>query len=183
MRGNASTATEFINRSMRANLEERRAWSIPITSAPFAFTPRIPTSFMSPRSAISGDRTKSAASTAPPMAEDLEASLYQRQRGRRGGSFFDPSQPSRHLRRLSGRSAGSPGGSTAAAPAAALWKSTDGGDTWTDLSHAIGLPEGVLGRIGVTVSPANPERVWALVEAADGGAVPLRRRRRRTGPR
>jgi photosystem II stability/assembly factor-like uncharacterized protein len=50
-----------------------------------------------------------------------------------------------------------------------LFKSTDGGDTWTDISHAPGLPHTVLGRIGVTVSPANPERVWALVEAAEGG--------------
>jgi photosystem II stability/assembly factor-like uncharacterized protein len=54
-------------------------------------------------------------------------------------------------------------------PASGLWKSTDGGDTWTDLSRASGLPRGVLGRIGVTVSPANPDRVWAIVEAADGG--------------
>jgi photosystem II stability/assembly factor-like uncharacterized protein len=54
-------------------------------------------------------------------------------------------------------------------PGSGLFKSTDGGDTWTDISHAPGLPKTVLGRIGVTVSPANPERVWALVEAAEGG--------------
>ncbi|HUA63720.1 MAG TPA: glycosyl hydrolase, partial [Verrucomicrobiae bacterium] len=36
-------------------------------------------------------------------------------------------------------------------------------------SHAPGMPRGVEGRIGVTVSPVNPERVWAIVEASDGG--------------
>ena len=54
-------------------------------------------------------------------------------------------------------------------PGSGLWKTTDGGDTWTDLSHATGLPKGVEGRIGVTVSPVNPDRVWAIVEAGDGG--------------
>lgn len=49
----------------------------------------------------------------------------------------------------------------------ALYKSTDGGDTWLKLSG--GLPQGVVGKIGVAVSPANPNRVWALVEANDGG--------------
>ncbi|HSP07786.1 MAG TPA: glycosyl hydrolase, partial [Acidobacteriota bacterium] len=49
----------------------------------------------------------------------------------------------------------------------ALYKSTDGGDTWNKLSG--GLPQGVVGKIGVAVSPANPNRVWALVEADDGG--------------
>jgi photosystem II stability/assembly factor-like uncharacterized protein len=46
-----------------------------------------------------------------------------------------------------------------------LYKTTDGGDTWTKLKG--GLPEGVVGKIGVSVSPANPERVWAIVEAPD----------------
>jgi photosystem II stability/assembly factor-like uncharacterized protein len=54
-------------------------------------------------------------------------------------------------------------------PGSGLFKSTDGGDNWTEISHAPGLPRGVLGRIGVTISPVNPERVWALVEATDGG--------------
>lgn len=48
-----------------------------------------------------------------------------------------------------------------------LYRSTDGGDTWEELSE--GLPEGMTGRIGVTVSAANPDRVWALIEAEDGG--------------
>ena len=48
-------------------------------------------------------------------------------------------------------------------------KSTDGGDTWTDITKNQGLPKGVLGRIGVTVSRRNPERVWAIIEAEEGG--------------
>jgi len=48
-----------------------------------------------------------------------------------------------------------------------LYRSTDGGDHWEKLGG--GLPEGVVGRIGVAVSPARPQRIWALVEAEEGG--------------
>jgi photosystem II stability/assembly factor-like uncharacterized protein len=54
-------------------------------------------------------------------------------------------------------------------PGSKLWKSTDGGRTWSDLSRSPGLPKGTLGKIGVSVSPADPNRVYALVEALDGG--------------
>ncbi|MBP7549098.1 MAG: glycosyl hydrolase [Gemmatimonadaceae bacterium] len=47
-----------------------------------------------------------------------------------------------------------------------LWKSTDGGDTWTRLTQ--GLPA-LMGKIGVAVSPAQPDRVFAIVEAEKGG--------------
>jgi photosystem II stability/assembly factor-like uncharacterized protein len=50
-------------------------------------------------------------------------------------------------------------------PESGLWKSADGGDTWTDLTANPGLPAGLKGKIGVTVSPANPNRVWAIIEA------------------
>ena len=50
-----------------------------------------------------------------------------------------------------------------------LWKSEDGGETWRDLTQNPGMPEGPVGKIGVTVSPANSNRVWAIVEAAEGG--------------
>jgi photosystem II stability/assembly factor-like uncharacterized protein len=47
-----------------------------------------------------------------------------------------------------------------------IWKSTDGGDTWTRLTR--GLPT-LMGKIGITVSPANPDRLFAIVEAEEGG--------------
>jgi photosystem II stability/assembly factor-like uncharacterized protein len=50
-----------------------------------------------------------------------------------------------------------------------LFKSTDGGDTWTELTHNSGMPAGVIGRIAIAVAPSNPDRVYALVEASEGG--------------
>ncbi len=50
-----------------------------------------------------------------------------------------------------------------------LWKSSDGGETWDNISGARGLPKGTLGIIGVTVSPVDSNRLWAQIEAADGG--------------
>ena len=46
-----------------------------------------------------------------------------------------------------------------------VYRSSDGGDTWTKLEK--GLPEGLTGRIGVAVSPVTPNRVWAIVEAEE----------------
>ncbi len=54
-------------------------------------------------------------------------------------------------------------------PGSGIFKSTDGGDTWTELSDAPGMAKGVKGKIGLAVSPARPDRVWAVVEAAEGG--------------
>ena len=48
-----------------------------------------------------------------------------------------------------------------------IHKSTDGGDTWTELTD--GLPEGVTGKSSVSVSAANSDRVYAIIEAEDGG--------------
>ncbi|HVC92060.1 MAG TPA: hypothetical protein VND64_00125 [Pirellulales bacterium] len=50
-----------------------------------------------------------------------------------------------------------------------LYKSTDGGDHWTNISRNPGLPKGVLGKIGVSVCASEPSRVYAVIEAADGG--------------
>jgi len=51
-----------------------------------------------------------------------------------------------------------------------IYQTTDGGDTWTKLTS--GLPTGLIGKIGIAVSPANPDKVYAVVEAGeDQGGV------------
>jgi photosystem II stability/assembly factor-like uncharacterized protein len=52
-------------------------------------------------------------------------------------------------------------------PGSGIHKTTDGGETWKKLTE--GLPKGVMGKVKVAVSPALPTRVWANVEAEDGG--------------
>ena len=54
-------------------------------------------------------------------------------------------------------------------PGSGLWRSTDGGDTWADLSGKPGMPKGITGKIGLAVSPAQSGRVWAIVEHEQGG--------------
>ena len=56
-------------------------------------------------------------------------------------------------------------------PGSGLFRSLDGGDTWEELSHRPGLPEGTLGRIGVSASGARAGRIWALVENREGGGL------------
>src|SRR6266404_1496288 len=48
-----------------------------------------------------------------------------------------------------------------------IYKSTDGGDTWNQLTN--GLPKGDKGKIGIAISPVDSNRVWATAEAEDGG--------------
>lgn len=54
-------------------------------------------------------------------------------------------------------------------PGSALFRSTDGGDTWEPISDNPGFPTGMKGRIGVAVAFTDPTRVWAIVEAAERG--------------
>ncbi|MGA2263611.1 MAG: hypothetical protein ABSH28_19515 [Acidobacteriota bacterium] len=52
-------------------------------------------------------------------------------------------------------------------PGSAIYRTADGGDTWTKLTQ--GLPNGIMGKIGLAVSPVNPMRIWANIEAEAGG--------------
>lgn len=56
-------------------------------------------------------------------------------------------------------------------PDSSIYKSVDGGDTWTEITHNPGLPQGILGKMGITVSPVRPDRLWALIEHAEHGGV------------
>ncbi len=51
----------------------------------------------------------------------------------------------------------------------AIYKSTDGGDTWNNISEYKGLPKGIWGISAVTVSPLNSDIVWVLIENEKGG--------------
>lgn len=50
-----------------------------------------------------------------------------------------------------------------------LWKSTDGGETWTNISSSKGLPKGTWGIVGVGVAASNPDKVYSIIENAAGG--------------
>lgn len=59
---------------------------------------------------------------------------------------------------------------TSGGPGSGLYVSRDGGDTWKQLEPGkAGLPEGVWGKIGVAIAPSNSQRVYAMIEANDGG--------------
>lgn len=59
-------------------------------------------------------------------------------------------------------------GSTTAGPDSGIWHSTDGGDTWTDITRNEGLPQkGRHGRIGLAMSAADPNRVYALIDSEE----------------
>jgi len=54
-------------------------------------------------------------------------------------------------------------------PGSGLYKSTDSGDTWKELTRHPGMPQGVWGKVGVAASGAKEGRVWAIIEAEQGG--------------
>lgn len=58
---------------------------------------------------------------------------------------------------------------TSGGPGCGLFRSTDGGTTWDELTAKPGMPEGLMGKIGLVVSPAKSGRVWAIIEHENGG--------------
>ncbi len=95
--------------------------------------------------------------------------LYRDERSGAGDLILDPNNPAimyatlwEAWRKSWGMSSGGPG--------SGLFKSVDFGEKWTEITRNEGLPqEGVVGKIGVVLSPAAPHRVWAIVEHENGG--------------
>ena len=80
---------------------------------------------------------------------------------------FDPANPNIIFAAL-WQARRSPWSMDSGGPGSGLYRSSDGGNTWKQLSGH-GLPEGTLGRIGVAVAYGNSNRIWALIEAEKGG--------------
>ncbi|WP_349664820.1 glycosyl hydrolase [Cellulophaga lytica] len=83
---------------------------------------------------------------------------------------LDPNNP-RVLYASTWRAKRTPYSLSSGGDGSALWKSTDSGETWTEISKNQGFPKDTLGIIGVTVSPKNSERVWAIVENKEKGGL------------
>ena len=62
-----------------------------------------------------------------------------------------------------------PWGMSSGGPGSGLFKSLDGGETWTELTHNPGMPLGIDGKIGVSLSPVDGGRVYAIIENREGG--------------
>ncbi|WP_041557634.1 WD40/YVTN/BNR-like repeat-containing protein [Cellulophaga algicola] len=83
---------------------------------------------------------------------------------------FDPNNP-RILYASTWRAERTPYSLSSGGDGSALWKSTDSGETWAEISKNEGFPKDTLGIIGVTVSPKNSDRVWAIVENKEKGGL------------
>ena len=83
---------------------------------------------------------------------------------------FDPNNP-RIMYASTWRAQRTPYSLSSGGDGSALWKSTDSGETWNEISKNEGFPKDTLGIIGVTVSPKNSERVWAIVENKEKGGL------------
>ncbi|MDC6390886.1 glycosyl hydrolase [Maribacter sp. PR1] len=83
---------------------------------------------------------------------------------------FDPNNP-RILYASTWRAQRTPYSLSSGGEGSALWKSTDSGETWKEISKNEGFPTDTLGIIGVAVSPKNSERVWAIVENKEKGGL------------
>ena len=149
----------------RPHLEQHRPEEQQVHRPHLHPSARIPTSSMSRRWATSSVPTRSAASIARRTAARAgRRSCYRSDVAGAIDLSMDRTNPRilfasiwEARRNFWNISSGGPG--------SGLFRSTDGGDTWEEISRKPGLPDGLLGKIGVSISPARAGRVWALIEA------------------
>ncbi|WP_041497358.1 WD40/YVTN/BNR-like repeat-containing protein [Nonlabens marinus] len=84
--------------------------------------------------------------------------------------IIDPSNP-RNLYASTWRIQRTPYSLSSGGDGSALWKSTDYGETWSEISKNGGFAKGTLGIMGITVSPVNSDKLYAIVENKDQGGV------------
>ena len=83
---------------------------------------------------------------------------------------MDPANP-RHLYAATWRVQRTPYSLSSGGKGSALWKSTDSGSSWKEISKNKGFAQGTLGIMGITVSPLNSNRIWSIVENKEKGGV------------
>lgn len=83
---------------------------------------------------------------------------------------FDPTNP-RILYAATWRAQRTPYSLSSGGEGSALWKSSDSGETWSEISKNEGFPTDTLGIIGIAVSPKNSDRIWAIVENKEKGGL------------
>ena len=100
--------------------------------------------------------------------ESWEKVLYANENAGAVDLAFEPGNP-RIIYASTWNVRRTPHGFSSGGPGSDLWKSSDSGNSWEKLTDLPGMPAAPRGIIGVSVSPADPDRVWAIIEAADGG--------------
>ncbi len=139
--------------------------------------PRIrvhPTDFNTVYAAVLGDIYKPSADRGVYKSTDggksWKKTLYANDQAGAVDLILDPNNP-RILYASTWRAKRTPYSLSSGGDGSALWKSTDSGETWSEISKNEGFPKDTLGIIGVAVSPKNSERVWALVEHKEKGGL------------
>ncbi len=154
-------------RGRRARAGRTSDWRTPSTSRGSSSTPATPTWSTSPPRDRCGGPGATAASTRPPTA-----ARPGRPRSRSARTPASPTCGWTPGTRTCSTPPPTSGGATSGRsstgdPSPGIYKSTDAGETWTKVTN--GLPEADTGRIGLAVSPADPDVVYAIVEAAEEG--------------